>query len=234
MDVHPPAGIARYHTTTMARRESLVVFCPTCAANVAAEIVSSYFVTSGDYGEETYRYSTLKCPSCSEPFLCRQLQIESSSEWSEAAYDVPTLLYPADTTRLGPSVPRPIAASYAEARACNHASAWTATAIMCRRTLEGLCSHHEADGRDLRRKLEYLRDQGVIERRLFDWADALRLAGNDAAHDVDETTTAEDARDLLEFTRAILEYVFTFSDAFLRFTERRERRAGPGREAGAG
>ncbi len=48
--------------------------------------------------------------------------------------------------------------------------------------------------------------------RLFEWADALRIAGNEAAHDVKVTTSKEDARDILELTNALLEYVFTFRD----------------------
>ena len=34
----------------------------------------------------------------------------------------------------------------------------------------------------------------------------------------------EDARDLLDFTRALVEYIFTFTENFKKFTERRAAR----------
>jgi hypothetical protein len=58
-------------------------------------------------------------------------------------------------------------------------------------------------------------------RRIF-W----RLVGNEAAHDVEAAVTADDARDILEFTEALLMYVFTLDTKFRSFAERRKRRAG--------
>ena len=49
----------------------------------------------------------------------------------------------------------------------------------------------------------------------------MRVAGNEAAHDVQVQVSPQDANDMLEFTRALLEYVFTFRRRFERFKERR-------------
>jgi hypothetical protein len=73
--------------------------------------------------------------------------------------------------------------------------------------------------------LKELKDKGVIENRLFEWADALRISGNEAAHDVTVTISPEDARDILEFTNALLEYVFTFRDKFEEFKKRRSAKS---------
>ena len=75
--------------------------------------------------------------------------------------------------------------SYEEAVACAGSGAFTACAIMCRRTLEGICDSHGIVAGNLDGKLKKLRDDEVIERRLFEWADSLRLVGNEAAHDVE-------------------------------------------------
>jgi hypothetical protein len=45
-----------------------------------------------------------------------------------------------------------------------------------------------------------------------------------AAHDVSSTVSKEDARDLLDFTRALVEYIFTFTESFRKFQERRAKR----------
>ncbi len=71
--------------------------------------------------------------------------------------------------------------------------------------------------------LKKLKDQGRIDDRLFEWSDVLRVAGNEAAHDVGVTITEADARDLLEFTNAILDYLFSYRDRFEQFKERREK-----------
>ena len=70
--------------------------------------------------------------------------------------------------------------------------------------------------------LPELRDRGIIDLRLYDWADALRLVGNEAAHDVNVTVAPEDARDIVEFTNALLEYLFAFRERFERFEQRRQ------------
>jgi hypothetical protein len=65
------------------------------------------------------------------------------------------------------------------------------------------------------------RDNDTITDQLFEWADALRLSGNEAAHDVQVTFSAEDARDLLDFTVAILDFTYSFRVKFEAFRARR-------------
>lgn len=75
-------------------------------------------------------------------------------------------------------------------------------------------------------RLRRLRDAGVVEARLCDWADELRMVGNDAAHDLSLTVSKEDARDCLDFVDAILIYVFTLDRKFQEFKSRRHAVAG--------
>ena len=42
----------------------------------------------------------------------------------------------------------------------------------------------------------------------LEWWDSLRIAGNEAAHGVGLAINQADAKDLLEFTNAILDYLF--------------------------
>jgi hypothetical protein len=77
---------------------------------------------------------------------------------------------------------------------------------------------------NLKKSLETLRDSQVIDGRLFEWADALRLFGNEAAHGVAVTISKQDAEDTIAFTNALLEYVFTFRDRFEEFRQRRNQK----------
>jgi len=175
-----------------------------------------------DDAYEATQYLLLRCKQCESPLLVRRFGIYVGGDqgWE---YDPVTVIHPTERS-LDASVPKTIAKSYKEATACAGSGAFTACAIMCRRTVEALCHHHGIVTGNLDGKLKKLRDDGVIEKRLFEWADSLRLVGNEAAHDVAAEVPKEDARDLLDFTRALVEYIFTFTENFKKFTERRAAR----------
>lgn len=50
---------------------------------------------------------------------------------------------------------------------------------------------------------------------------ALRVVGNEAAHGVKGAISQPDAKDAIEFTNAILDYVFSYRDRFEQFKKRR-------------
>lgn len=199
---------------------SLPVRCDACERLVAAPVVGSYNFRTDDPYEPPFRTENLllRCPDCDNPFLLQRHGIEDHRDWD---YGNATTLYPRGR-ELDATVPKQVAASFNEASSCLTAEAYTACAIMCRRTLEALCAHHGVGKGTLGENLTKLKKSGVIEQRLFDWADQLRIVGNEAAHDVASVVPKMDARDLLEFTRALVEYVFTFTEAFRKFKERRQ------------
>ena len=102
-------------------------------------------------------------------------------------------------------------------------AAHTAAAFLARRIVEGIAFDLNANGRDLGKKLADLRTKGAIEGRLADWANALRLLGNDAAHEVNIAVSHEDATDALAFAEALADYVYTFRRRFDRFEARRNK-----------
>jgi hypothetical protein len=81
---------------------------------------------------------------------------------------------------------------------------------------------HGVKARNLSQSLKELKERGLIEGRLLEWAEALRNFGNEAAHDVGVTIAAQDAKDIIEFTEALIEYVFTYRDQFESFQKRRK------------
>jgi hypothetical protein len=189
--------------------------CTVCQAKVDAKILESYEVHSEL--EPSARYNFGRCPGCGGPFIIGQ------TDWGRG-YEDSWQIYPKENAEPSHSLPAPIRSAYLEAIACYKARAFTAAAIMCRKTMEGLCEAHHVNAGNLAMALKELRDKGIIEARLFEWADALRLFGNEAAHDVHVTIGPEDAKDTMEFTNALLEYVFTFRDRFAAFQERRQSR----------
>jgi len=159
----------------------------------------------------------------------------------EALYGVPgefetvtdeAVLYPVAPGPKLEGLPDSIARSIAQAHRSCSTSSYDACAVMCRRALEALCKTLSANGRDLARRLADLKDNGRIDARLLNWAHGVRLVGNEAAHDVETAVSAKDARDILEFTEALLMYVFTLDAKFRSFETRRTKR-GDGPSAGA-
>lgn len=167
------------------------------------------------------RFALLACPACSHPFVATRKDEEvGHEEWAGGAWAV---VFPGATFDLR-GVPEAIARGHHEALMCFRANAYTATAVMCRRTLEAICKNKLTTKRTLAANLKELQENAVIDARLYEWADALRIVGNDAAHNVEEFMSKEDAKDGLDFTRAIVEYIYTFTDAFEKFKARRQAR----------
>ena len=123
--------------------------------------------------------STLKVPTRLNPILVEVDDVVGDGEQFN-------VLYPSGPKASG-SVPEDIRKSFDEAVACLRGKAHTAASIMCRKTLEGICQAHWVKKTGLVNGLKELRERGIIESRLFDWADELRIQGNEAAHDVKVT-----------------------------------------------
>ena len=193
----------------------MLLECPDCEAVVDAEVVSTYEITNDDH--ESVRTSFARCPKCQGPFLAREWTDIWDDTWS-----APVRLYPLPESLLGESLPKPIRAAFAEAQKSFKAKCYTASAIMCRKTLEGICAVHDINKGNLAVRLKAMKDQALIESRLYEWAEALRIFGNEAAHDVDVTIAPRDAADIIDFTNALIEYVFTFRDKFEEFKNRRK------------
>jgi len=200
----------------------MLVECHNCSAIVDGEKVASYthYEESSDI---TGIYSFLKCPRCGSPFIT--LQTSDAPEFDN--WDPPKMIFPPEIQLTSVSVPVAIAIAYNEARVCFRAKTYTAAAIMCRKTLEGIAEAHQIKSRNLASALREMQKQGLIENRLYEWADALRISGNEAAHGVSTTVSAQDAKDILDFTNALLEYVFTFRDKFEKWKARRAAKGEP-------
>jgi hypothetical protein len=68
--------------------------------------------------------------------------------------------------------------------------------------------------------LKKLKDDGVIDERIYVWGEALRKSRNLGAHATTTKVSKEDARDLLDFGIAICEYAIVFNEKFNRFQAR--------------
>lgn len=196
----------------------LVVECVQCEALVAGVPLHSYECDDPEGGPPE-KWTMLKCPRCGQPSLVLQ------NAFDRTTWDDPYRLYPPQRKPIDPSLPSTIRSSFEEAYSCLKVKAFTAATLMCRRTLEAICREHSMSG-SLSKMLKDMREKGIIENRLFQWAEALRISGNEAAHNGENEIGGEDAKDIIEFTEALLEYLFTYRDKFDKFLQRRDKKRG--------
>jgi hypothetical protein len=199
----------------------MIAECESCSAFVEADEKGQYERFSDGSGPSV-RFVLLQCNKCSSPLLVEQTNIGNLAIGD--VWDTPTRLFPASRYRPNLNAPKNVQIAFAEACTCYRSRAYTATAILCRKTLEGICKVHGVNERSLISSLRKMKEDGVIDESLYEWSDALRNAGNEAAHDLDITVSEADATDIIEFTNAILDYLFSYRDRFQKFKSRREQR----------
>ena len=209
--------------------ESFDVYCPECNIQAAARVICS---GSGGFSSTAHNpidevdaeyhgdtYSVALCGRCNSPFLIKQSLYGVPGEFETITSEL--VLFPQSSRLPADGIPEPVQRAYEQAHRCYSASSYEACALMCRRCLEALCKSQSVSGRSLQAKLDALSESGAIDNRLSQWAHGIRVVGNEAAHDVDTELTKNDARDALDFTEALLMYVFALTARFLAFQQRR-------------
>jgi len=196
----------------------MIIECSECRQYTDAKESGSYWRHVNGGEASSRRYTLLGCTNCGTPILVRQSHIGNSPD--DDKWDTPSVIFPQNTTRVNPNAPINIRAAFEEANSCYRSQAYTASAIMCCKTLEGVCASHGVNERGLGASLLKMKDEGFIDERLYEWAGALKAVGNDAAPGMGAPIGPSDAKDTLEFTTAILDYMFSYRDRFEQFKRR--------------
>ncbi len=130
-------------------------------------------------------------------------------------------------------IPDDIAAIFREGASCHSLTCYNAAGAMFRLALDmatkgllppdgGESGPNRAQRTRLYDRLKWLFDSNSLPRDLRELADCVREDGNDAAHD--GTLAKADAEDLLDFSRILLERIYTEPARLQQARERREQR----------
>lgn len=198
--------------------ENFAAACPSCDQAVIMVVKGQWETHDPEQGPPT-RWSAGHCPRCEAPVLYAQdyLQV-SAQDWD---WDSPWQIHPPRDRKMSTAVPRPLRLDHEEARRCFRAKCYTASAIMARRIVQGICTQQGYTQRNLFDALKAMRDADVIDDRLYEWADAARDVGNQGAHEYEASVSREDAFEVLNFTEALLDYLYVFQARYEQFKERR-------------
>ncbi len=201
--------------------EQTLIECPDCESKVSAVVLAKReYGPTDDY--DPFIVYFLECPVCHRTMVGHSdLMRIDIHEWD---YSQPTRLWPSPSKHLDWSIPTSVRKSIEEARKCFGAKAYSACAVMCGRAIEAVCKEHGSKKWRLAQGLNELKDNGIIDGRLFEWGEALRDRRNIGAHATDEDISREDASDVLDFTTAICEYVYVLTQKYEEFKKREKKR----------
>jgi hypothetical protein len=194
-----------------------LIECPKCNSKTYAGAISRTTEKAVDDPWQDYWYTVVECTVCHEVMLVEALR-RISPDMPELA----KVVWPQLNQELSDKIPKTLRLEVGEARACFRSSAYTATVVMVRRTLEGICAEHGLKSSPLFKALTQMKESGLIDGRLLEWAQALRTLGNEGAHFTGNRVSRQDAEDALALAAAILNYVYLFSEQFAEFSKRRQ------------
>jgi len=216
----------------MTSQDSFDVFCPNCNIMVEGKIIASGLGGKKHYDDlpdilafaevEYYGdyYHVCLCGRCEQAFLLRQSHFSFLGD-STVSKTEETILYPAIKNIDIKEIPRIIKSPYEQACQCFTAALYEPCMLMCRKCLEAICAYKGVTVGTLHSKLKTLFDNGDLDHRFYDWTQEIRNLGNVAAHEFGENVTKDDARDILDFTEALLIYMFSLISKFEAFQSRR-------------
>lgn len=194
-----------------------LVECPKCNSKTLAKSVTRMIPEIADDPFLDHWYTVVECRVCYQLVLVEQLK-----DMPNAMRKVPKILWPQFNQELSDKIPEVLRREVSEARSCFTSAAYTASVVMVRRTLEGICAEHGMKTSPLFKSLEQMKELGLIDGRLLEWAQALRALGNEGAHFTGNRVSRQDAEDSLAFAAAILNYMYVFNEQFAAFKKRRQ------------
>lgn len=218
----------------------MLIDCTHCQARVNAEVLNTAerLISSNEgWPDDSYQVALLRCPECRHLLVSQQKPVWFAGLAPEdpdlldviegepvvEKWSVASRVWPEPVSELAMSVPATILTCLLEARKCLHGTAYTACVAMSGRAIEAMCRYFNTKSDMLFEGLKELHEQGVIDKRLYEWGDELRKHRNLAAHASGAKFNLTDAKDLYDFATAICEYVFVLTAKFESFKKRQAK-----------
>lgn len=197
----------------------MIIECSYCEVKVFGKVIAEHIADDPEV-PYTSHVQLMECPRCKNTLVggFDRFFNEDLEDFHEVVR-----LWPNQEIFSPSEIPEICRASIVEAKLCYKAKAFSATAVMCGRVLEGICKHHGTTSKNLFTGIKELREKKIIDERIYLWSEQLRYHRNIGAHASEEKVTKEDAGDLLEFVTAICDYVFVLNKKFDEFMSRKKK-----------
>ena len=204
----------------------MIIECPYCESKVDAKVLADH-QSMADIGP--VKVTFLECPVCKDSMLAYQDYLQTGP--NDFVWDDAVRVWPSPEKFVSGFLPEIDRNSLDQAKKCLKVEAYDACAVMCGRALEGICSEYKTKTKFLGGGLKELLDRQIIDKRIYEWGQALREHRNIGAHAGGEKISKEDARNLLDFGIAICEYIFVLTKKFDMFMESKKIKESEKKEA---
>lgn len=151
----------------------------------------------------------LQCGHCKEFVIAKF--IDNSSQSCNVIEDHREVIkyFPSCTPRTVPdNTPHKIAKYFDQATSSLEHANYDAAGAMFRKVIDITSKELGEKNGHLVQRINNLASKGLITKDMKDWADEIRLSGNEAVHD-EEDYTKEECEEILHFTELFLMYTFT-------------------------
>ncbi len=195
----------------------MIIECPHCSANVDGKILGEKAWSADDSGDPR-KVVLIECPTCDSALL-GYTEIAQMAD-GEFDWNRPTRLWPKPAESLHHTIPREVRKALKDATKCFESSVYSASAVMAGRAIEAMCKDKVGAG-TLAKGLQKMKEKGIIDEKIWTWANALREERNLGAHASGTDVSEEDAKDVLDFANAICEYVYVLTKQFDEYMARK-------------
>lgn len=172
----------------------------------------------GDFYYDEKWLAILECATCHKLSLYVDHWNAADNRWEAA------LAYP-QKLQAPPEVPQAVALEFDQAVAAAQHAAPGLVAVAVRRVLEAIAVDQGAPDATLREQIRWLGTQGKIPPQLADMMNVSRTLGNLGAHHTAFNFNDDDVRTVIEFARALFEYIYVAPakvEAFRKSVEERK------------
>ena len=197
--------------------QTIQLDCPHCGIRKAAFILRGSYTFPGRASvvgtigilQHTYGTYFYTCPKCQEG-VCASAKDNEISD-----------IYPKAEKAIPDHLPERVE-SYFRQGIDSLGESVDAAGMMFRKSLETALKNKFPETKGtLAQRIKQLAENASLTQDLADWADHIRIEGNDAAHD---EFTESQAREMHKFTELVLTYLFTLPKIAKRANEERQAR----------
>jgi len=182
------------------------------------EPASGLHIIADQYGGGGTAEAVYKCPNCLHLNLAKEHSpgrggggsaVAPTTSAGDAPWGSPTWLPRFGEVREFQDVPDHIAQAATEATLCLSVGAYRAVGSLARAVIEATAKDKEAEGRDLKARIDALRDADHIRTHTQEQAHEVRYFGNNMAHgDFVDPVTKEEAEEVVELMAEVLDEVY--------------------------
>lgn len=202
----------------LSKPQHVVIECPQCEARTQAEVLAEREYPPDDF-LDPHKYVFVECTGCHQVLV----GFSEFDPYDESGWSPLSRQWPEPEQRFHANIPRSVRLSLEEAKKSFKAKAHMACAVMCGRAVEGICKD-KVGAKYLGAGLKDLKNAKFIDEKLFEWGEALRAERNIGAHAGEDTISAQDANDVLDFAVAMSEYVYVLDDKYKAYKDRKAKK----------